>query len=245
MPRTPKPPAPKQSPYARRLFAHTNGTSNSSCITANSSRSASTSTPTRPTSASGPTETGHASTNRRFGATKSPVGPGEVEPSVERTIKPRSDVYLYYEEPIPHYETEGNEYKQVFRCLHCPVQCCIKGRPNSNLHKHPWAARAPGSIPPDEDPVLAAARKKELRHQLIGAIISKNLPFSIFEGNLMQTALRAICPWFYWPGRMGIKADAEELYRDLEQELIEEISAVPGAISTATDTWTSPDYSHT
>ena len=90
----------------------------------------------------------------------------------------------------------------------------ITGRPNLGLHKHrrkcpglpdAWMNRQPGSIPPNEDPVLAAERHKQLRTLLVGAVVSKNLPFSIFEGDLMQAALRAICPGFRFPGQMTIK----------------------------------------
>lgn len=201
------------------------------------------------------------------GSTPNPISPLELttyaggniqrvdgQATTLRAKRHRSDVYLYYDEAQPSLDPRKGPDTKCYRCLHCGVNHQITGSPNSNLHKHrrvcpgltlAWHNHAPGSIAPDEDPVAAAERKKELRTLLIGAIISKNLPFSIFSGNLMQQALRAIAPGFYWPGRMAVKADSMTLFLDLEKKLIDEIASVPGAISTATDCWTSADFSHT
>ncbi|KAH9808246.1 hypothetical protein DFH28DRAFT_998030 [Melampsora americana] len=140
---------------------------------------------TRPASTPGPTLIAP------YPLTNDPLGEEQVS-------RPRSDVYLYYDEPKADPEAARSEHSRWYSCLHCPAEIQIKGRPNSNLHKHcrvcpglpeAWMNRAPGSIPPDEDPNVAALCKKELRTLLVGAIISKNLPFSIFEGTLMQEAL--------------------------------------------------------
>lgn len=120
----------------------------------------------------------------------------------------------------------------------------------SNLIKHcaqcpglkdAWLIQAPGSIPPNVDPKQAAAEMKAQRLALSGAVIDKNLPFSVFEGERMEKALKDIAPRFNWPGRHGIAQDAKELYYLYKADLLEELQSIQGKISTATDCWTSPN----